>query len=95
MGYDGEAIGALTLAYASTIHKVQGSEFPAVVLLLHGTHYMLLSRPLLYTAITRRRVCRSILTTWLWFARKKYTVPPASRIAPRYASSGCVWNWTM
>lgn len=46
---------ALSLAYASTIHKVQGSEFPAVVVLLHSSHHVLLNRALLYTAITRAR----------------------------------------
>jgi exodeoxyribonuclease V alpha subunit len=43
----------LDLAYAISVHKYQGSESPAVVLLLHESHYMLLYRNLLYTAITR------------------------------------------
>lgn len=43
----------LTLAYATTIHKAQGSEYPAVIVLLHRQHYMMLQRNLLYTAITR------------------------------------------
>jgi exodeoxyribonuclease V alpha subunit len=56
--YSREALDALALAYASTIHKVQGSEFPAVIIVLHATHFMLLSRALIYTAITRaRRLC--------------------------------------
>jgi exodeoxyribonuclease V alpha subunit len=45
----------LTLAYASTIHKVQGSEFPAVIVVLHTSHHVLLSRALLYTAVTRAK----------------------------------------
>ncbi len=45
----------LTLAYASTIHKVQGSEFPAIVVVLHAGHHVLLSRALIYTAITRAK----------------------------------------
>jgi len=53
--YDREALEALALAYATTIHKVQGSEFPAVVIVLHATHFMLLTRALVYTAITRAR----------------------------------------
>ncbi len=43
----------LVLAYATTIHKAQGSEYPAVIVLLHRQHYMMLQRNLLYTAITR------------------------------------------
>jgi len=38
-----------------TIHKSQGSEFPAVVIPVHTQHYMMLQRNLLYTAITRGR----------------------------------------
>ena len=45
----------LQLAYAVTVHKAQGSEYPAVVLVLHGQHHMLLQRNLLYTAMTRAR----------------------------------------
>ena len=40
-------------AYAATVHKSQGSEYPAVILLLLPQHYMLLQRNVLYTAITR------------------------------------------
>jgi exodeoxyribonuclease V alpha subunit len=45
--------GDITLAYATTVHKCQGSEFPVVVCVLHTSHYMLLQRNLLYTAVTR------------------------------------------
>lgn len=45
----------LALAYALTIHKSQGSEYPAVVIPLHTQHYMMLQRNLLYTGITRGR----------------------------------------
>jgi exodeoxyribonuclease V alpha subunit len=41
------------LAYAVTVHKSQGSEYPAVVVLLLAQHYLLLERNVLYTAITR------------------------------------------
>ncbi|MBQ5794704.1 MAG: ATP-binding domain-containing protein, partial [Kiritimatiellae bacterium] len=41
------------LAYAMTIHKSQGSEYPAVVVIVHTQHYVMLQRNLLYTAITR------------------------------------------
>jgi len=45
----------LTLAYAVTIHKAQGSEYPAVILPFLSQHYMMLQRNLLYTAMTRAR----------------------------------------
>lgn len=46
----------LSLAYALTIHKSQGSEWPWVVVFVHSTHTMMLTRQMLYTAITRARV---------------------------------------
>jgi exodeoxyribonuclease V alpha subunit len=45
----------LTLAYATTIHKAQGSEYPAVVVVLMPQHSIMLRRNLLYTAVTRGR----------------------------------------
>ncbi len=53
--YDEEGLEALTLAYACSIHKSQGSEYPAVVVPLHTQHALLLRRNLLYTAVTRGR----------------------------------------
>ncbi len=55
VAYDRDALDSLALAYASTIHKVQGSEFPAIVVVLHATHFVMLSRALIYTAITRAK----------------------------------------
>ena len=51
--YDGGDLDELVLAYAMTIHKSQGSEYPAVIVLVHTQHYVMLQRNLLYTAITR------------------------------------------
>ena len=51
----------LELAYAATIHKSQGSEYPAVILPLLGGPRMLLTRNLLYTAVTRARSCVVVL----------------------------------
>ncbi len=48
-----EDLSDLDLAWAMTVHKAQGSEYPAVVLALHDSHHMLLRRSLLYTAVTR------------------------------------------
>ncbi len=45
----------LELAYALTVHKSQGNEFPAVVLVVHSSHYIMLHRNLLYTGVTRAR----------------------------------------
>ena len=55
VAYDTADLGELVLAYATTIHKAQGSEYPAVVIPLHTQHYMMLQRNLLYTGITRAR----------------------------------------
>ena len=48
-------LGLLDLAYAVTVHKSQGSEYPAVVLALHGAHGVMLRRNLFYTAATRAK----------------------------------------
>lgn len=53
--YASSDVDDLVVAYATTIHKAQGSEYPAVVLPVHTQHYVMLARSLLYTAITRGR----------------------------------------
>ena len=53
--YKADELDAISLAYACTVHKVQGSEFPAAVIVLHNAHFMLLNRALLYTALTRAK----------------------------------------
>lgn len=53
--YDADGLDAISLAYACTVHKVQGSEFPAAVIVMHNAHFMLLNRALLYTALTRAK----------------------------------------
>jgi exodeoxyribonuclease V alpha subunit len=51
--YDFGELDELSLAYALSIHKSQGSEYPAVVIPLHVQHYVMLQRNLLYTGLTR------------------------------------------
>jgi exodeoxyribonuclease V alpha subunit len=51
--YDFGELDELALAYALTIHKAQGSEYPAVIIPLHTQHFLMLQRNLLYTGITR------------------------------------------
>jgi len=51
--YDGRALDELALAYACTVHKSQGSEYPAVVVPLLTSHFMMLAKNLVYTAVTR------------------------------------------
>ncbi|ODN70170.1 SF1B family DNA helicase RecD2 [Methylobrevis pamukkalensis] len=53
--YASMALDALAPAYAITIHKSQGSEYPAIVIPLSGQHYPMLARNLIYTAVTRAR----------------------------------------
>ncbi|MGV3522969.1 MAG: ATP-dependent RecD-like DNA helicase [Candidatus Sericytochromatia bacterium] len=55
VSYDWGELDELGLAYALTVHKSQGSEFPVVVVPVHLQHYMMLQRNLLYTAMTRAR----------------------------------------
>jgi exodeoxyribonuclease V alpha subunit len=51
--YDALDLDELVLAYACSVHKSQGSEYPAVIMPLHTQHYLMLQRNLLYTGITR------------------------------------------
>ena len=58
VNYDWLEVDQLVLAYAVSVHKAQGSEFPAVVVPMVSAHYMMLQRNLLYTAITRaKKLC--------------------------------------
>jgi exodeoxyribonuclease V alpha subunit len=55
VAYSREQARSLRLSYALTVHKSQGSEWPWVVVVCHSTHAHMLTRPLLYTAITRAK----------------------------------------
>ena len=53
--YERLDLDELVLAYATTIHKAQGSEYPVVIMPLTMSHYVMLQRNLLYTALTRAK----------------------------------------
>lgn len=61
VGLDG--LDALELAYAISIHKSQGSEYPAVLLVAHTSHFVMLRRNLLYTGLTRARRFACVLAS--------------------------------
>lgn len=74
MEYDSSKLDMLDLGYASTIHKAQGAEYQSVIINLQCAHHIMLTRPLIYTAITRgkdrviivgerRALCISIMKT--------------------------------
>lgn len=65
--YTFKQLEELELAYAVTIHKSQGSEYPAVILLLLGGPKMLMSRNLLYTAVTRAKRCVTVVGSEVTF----------------------------
>jgi exodeoxyribonuclease V alpha subunit len=56
-------LNSIELAYAVTVHKSQGSEYPAVVLVLHHSHGLMLRRNLFYTAVTRAKRFLCVLGT--------------------------------
>ena len=60
--YEAGDLDDLVLAYATSIHKSQGSEYPAVVVTMMSTHFVMLSRNLLYTAVTRGKKLVIIVT---------------------------------
>lgn len=64
VSYDVTELDEITLAYAITIHKSQGSEFPVVVMPITMKHYVMLQRNLIYTGITRaKKICVLVGTT--------------------------------
>lgn len=60
--YEDTQLDELTLAYACSIHKAQGSEYPAVVIPMLSSHFVMLSRNLLYTAVTRGKKLVVLIT---------------------------------
>lgn len=82
VGYDFTELDEIVLAYATSVHKSQGSEYPVVVLPLTTQHYMMLQRNLLYTAVTRAKNLVVIVGT-----RKAMAIAIRNnRVADRYTS---------
>lgn len=76
--YEFNELDDIELAYAISVHKSQGSEYPAVILPIHTTHYVMLQRNLLYTGITRGRklVCLVGLKKAVQMAINNVSVSP-------------------
>ncbi|MCJ7684968.1 MAG: ATP-dependent RecD-like DNA helicase, partial [Desulfobacteraceae bacterium] len=80
--YDFTDLDEIVLAYAVSVHKSQGSEYPAIIIPLLTQHYMLLQRNLIYTAVTRGRKLVILIGTKKALAigvkndktRKRYTL---------------------
>jgi exodeoxyribonuclease V alpha subunit len=84
--YEKSEIEELTLAYAISVHKSQGSEYPVIVMPILTQHYMMLQRNLLYTAITRAKKLVVLVGT-----RKAIAMAVKNdKVAKRY--SGLVWR---
>jgi exodeoxyribonuclease V alpha subunit len=67
--YNDDELDEISLAYATSIHKSQGSEYPVVVIPLHMSHYMMLHRSILYTAVTRGKkkwYSSAAAALWRW-----------------------------
>jgi len=84
--YDRDAANSLQLAYALTVHKSQGSEWPHVVVVCHSTHSYMLSRQLIYTALTRAKESVTIVGDRKGVKRALANATPARRntLLPRF-----------
>jgi len=79
VGYDRAATGDLTLAYAISVHKSQGSEYPAVVIVLMPEHHIMLQRNLLYTALTRAQRIAVLISSRHTLDRAVGNASPSAR----------------
>ena len=89
VAYDFGELDELSLAYAMTVHKAQGSEYPAVVLPLHTQHFLMLQRNLLYTGLTRGKklvVLVGSRQALEMAVRRQETVRRCSRLRERLSS---------
>jgi exodeoxyribonuclease V alpha subunit len=78
--YELSELDQISLAYATTIHKSQGSEYPAIVIALAMEHYALLERNLLYTAVTRGKKLVVIIGQKKALARAVSVVKSTARV---------------
>ncbi len=92
VAFEAPELDDLVLAYACTVHKSQGSEYPAVVIPLLTAHFMMLSKNLLYTAVTRGKrlvvlVCdpRAVKLALSEHRKSDRRTQLAARIAARFA----------
>jgi exodeoxyribonuclease V alpha subunit len=67
--YDFSELDEIILAYAVSVHKSQGSEYPVIILPILTQHYILLQRNLIYTAVTRGR---NLAIWWSWWEAAKH-----------------------
>lgn len=81
--YDVTELDELVLAYATTIHKSQGSEYPIVVIPILMNHFMMLQRNLIYTGITRAKKVLVLVGTKkaLTYAVRNVTVSKRNTIS--------------
>jgi len=72
VGYEKDELNDVTLAYAVSVHKSQGSEYQAVIMPLMTQHFIMLQRNLFYTALTRAKKLSVIIGSYkaLWIAIK-------------------------
>jgi exodeoxyribonuclease V alpha subunit len=86
-----DELTGIELAYAVTVHKAQGSEYPAVVLLLHPSHGLMLRRNLFYTACTRARSFLCVIgarRAWYRAVKTSDLDVRNTRLRERLATSG-------
>jgi exodeoxyribonuclease V alpha subunit len=89
--YDFADMDQLAHAFSLTVHKSQGSEYPACVIALHTQHYMMLARNLVYTALTRAKKLAVFVGSKraiMMAVRNKRAVPRNTRLAQRLQRLG-------
>ena len=84
--YDYSMLDELNLAYASTVHKSQGSEYPVVIMPIAGGAPQLMTRNLLYTAVTRAREQVFMLGS----SKCIYDMVANNQIRHRYSALKCL-----